>query len=177
MDFRQVNVTAISRSPFTLKQQVIAHPGQVWEVDVQLPKLLRSDAAQWVGCLSSLYGSVGTFLLGDPDAVTPRGTISAGTLTGVAGSSSPVTVQTGTLLAGDYIQLGTGSSTKLHMAVQDRDGDGVLEIWPALRQDYTAETMIFTSPKGLFRKADPVQQYSINEVSSYGVSFTAIEVL
>jgi hypothetical protein len=57
-------------------------------------------------------------LLGDPNAARPRGTISSATLTGTKGSSSPNISSVGTLIAGDYIQLGTGENAKLHKVLQ-----------------------------------------------------------
>jgi hypothetical protein len=84
---------------------------------------------------------------------------------------------TGTLLAGDYIQLGTGSSSKLHQVLLDQDGDGSLEIWPSLRSDYTSETVITSSPKGVFRLKENVTSWSINNASFYGISFEAVEAI
>jgi hypothetical protein len=84
---------------------------------------------------------------------------------------------TGTLKAGDYIQLGGGSSARLHQVLKDKSGNGSLEIWPALRDDYTNATVVFNSPKGLFRLANNISSWSINNSSAYGITFEAVEVL
>ena len=45
---------------------------------------------------------------------------------------------TGTLKAGDYIQIGAASDATLHKVLVDQDGDGTLEVWPKLRKDRTS---------------------------------------
>lgn len=177
IELRAVNAVATSQSPFTYKQQVVSHGGERWEASVTIPSVRRDKAAEWKAMLVSLRGPVGTFLLGDPDYATPRGTVSSCVLTGNAGDSSVTVVMTGTLLAGDYIQLGSGSSAKLHQVLQDQDGDGSLEIWPSLRSDYTSETVITSSPKGVFRLKENVTSWSINNASFYGISFEAVEAI
>jgi len=177
IELRAVNAVATSQSPFTYKQQIISHGGQKWEASVNIPSVHRDKAAQWKALLVGLKGQTGTFLLGDPDYATPQGTVSLCTLTGSAGDETVTVVMTGTLLAGDYIQLGSGSAAKLHQVLLDQDGDGSLEIWPALRSDYTSETVIFNAPKGVFRLATNISSWSINNASTYGISFEAVEAL
>jgi len=127
--------------------------------------------------LVALKGQTGTFLLGDPDYATPQGTVSACTLTGTAGSETATVVMTGSLLAGDYIQLGSGPSAKLHQVLVDQTGDGNLEIWPKLRSDYTSAVVVYNNAKGVFRLASNTSQWSINNASTYGISFEAVEVI
>ena len=177
IELRAVNAVATSQSPFTYKQQIISHGGQKWEASVNIPSVHRDKAAQWKALLVGLKGQTGTFLLGDPDYATPQGTVSSCTLTGSAGDETVTVVMTGTLLAGDYIQLGSGSAAKLHQVLLDQDGDGSLEIWPSLRSDYTSETVIFNAPKGVFRLATNISSWSINNASTYGISFEAVEAL
>jgi len=177
IELRAVNAVATSQSPFTYKQQIISHGGQKWEASVSIPSVHRDKAAQWKALLVGLKGQTGTFLLGDPDYATPQGTVSSCTLTGNAGDETVTVVMTGTLLAGDYIQLGSGASAKLHQVLLDQDGGGNLEIWPALRSNYTSETVIFNAPKGVFRLATNISSWSINNASTYGISFEAVEAL
>lgn len=171
------NAVAVSSSPFTYRQQVIQHPGQRWTATVSIPPVRREFAEPWVAFLLALRGQVGTFLLGDPAGAAPRGTATSATITGTTGASSVSVTMTGTLLAGDYIQLGSGSDATLHKVVQDQSGNGTLEIWPALRKDRTAVAATLTSAKGLFRLATNQQNWSINESSVYGISFDAVEAL
>lgn len=177
IELRAVNAVAVSQSPFTYKQQVISHGGQKWEASVSIPSVRRDKAAEWKAMLVGLKGQVGTFLLGDPDYATPQGTVSSCTLSGSAGDETVTVVMTGTLKAGDYIQLGSGSSARLHQVLADQDGDGSLEIWPALRSDYSSATVTFNNPKGVFRLSNNVTSWSINNASIYGISLEAVEAL
>lgn len=177
IELRAVNAVATSQSPFTYKQQIVSHQGQKWEASVNIPSVRRDLAAEWKAFLVSLKGQTGTFLLGDPDYATPQGTVSSCTLTGDAGDETVTVVMTGSLKAGDYIQLGGGSSARLHQVLVDQDGDGSLEIWPALRSDYSSATVTFNNPKGVFRLSNNVTSWSINNASIYGISFEAVEAL
>jgi len=177
IELRAVNVVSTSQSPFTFKQQVVSFPGQRWEASVSIPPVHRDLAAPWKAFLTSLKGQAGTFLLSDPDYVTPQGDLSSCVLTGSVRSGTATVVMTGTLKAGDYIQLGSGSSSKLHQVLVDQTGDGSLEIWPDLREDYTDATVTYNNAKGVFRLATNITSWSINNSSTYGISFDAVEVL
>ena len=177
IELRAVNAVAVSQSPFTYKQQIVSHGGQKWEASVNIPSVHRDKAAEWKAMLVGLKGQQGTFLLGDPDYATPQGTVSSCVLTGDAGDDNATVVMTGTLKAGDYIQLGSGASSKLHQVLLDQDGDGTIEIWPSLRSDYTSSTVVFNSPKGVFRLSTNMTSWSINNASIYGISFEAVEAV
>jgi hypothetical protein len=177
IELRAVNAVAVSQSPFTYKQQVISHGGQKWEASVNIPSVHRDKAAEWKAMLVGLKGQAGTFLLGDPDYATPQGTVSSCVLSGDAGDDSADVIMTGTLKAGDYIQLGSGSSAKLHQVLLDQSGDGTIQIWPSLRSTYSSATVTFNSPKGVFRLATNMTSWSINNASIYGISFEAVEAV
>ena len=177
IELRAVNAVAVSQSPFTYKQQVISHGGQKWEASVNIPSVHRDKAAEWKAMLVGLKGQAGTFLLGDPDYATPQGTVSSCVLSGDAGDDNATVVMTGTLKAGDYIQLGSGSSAKLHQVLLDQSGDGTIQIWPSLRSTYSSATVTFNSPKGVFRLATNITSWSINNASIYGISFEAVEAV
>lgn len=171
------NAVAISQSPFTFQQQIIQHAGQRWTASVSIPPVRRDLAEPWNAFLLALNGPVGTFLLGDPNAKTPRGTASTATLTGTAGSSSPTITMTGTLLAGDYIQLGSNGTSTLHKVLVDRSGSGNLEIWPKLRSSVTGATVTLNNTVGRFRLSNTQQSFSIDSASIYGISFDCVEAL
>lgn len=177
IELRAVNAVATSQSPFTYKQQIISHGGQRWEASVTIPSVRRDLAAPWKAMLTGLKGPTGTFLLGDPDYATPRGTVSSCTLSGSAGSDAATVTMTGTLLAGDYIQLGADSTARLHQVLEDQDGDGTVQIWPNLRSDYTDASVTFNNAKGVFRLKESVTSWSINNASFYGISFEAVEAI
>lgn len=175
--FRTTNAVAFSRSPFTFSGQVFAYSGQMWQADVTLPPMHRADAEKWVAWLVSLRGQYGTFLLSDPVSPTIRGTATSATITGTAQSNSVTVSMTGTLLAGDMIQIGTGSDSTLHKVLVDKSGSGTLEIWPCLRKDRSAASVTLTSAKGVFRLASNESSWSVNNASFYGISFSAMESL
>lgn len=177
IELRAVNAVATSQSPFTYKQQVVVHGGQRWEASVSIPSVRKDKAAEWKAMLVALKGQTGTFLLGDPDYDIPRGgSVITGTLTGSAGDSTVTVSTSGTLLAGDYIQLGTGTQARLHQVLVDQVGT-TLEIWPDLRANYSSAAINTNQPKGLFRLKENVTSWSINNASAYGISFEAVEVI
>ena len=171
------NAVAISQSPFTFQQQIVQHAGKRWTASVSIPPVRRDLAEPWNAFLLALNGPVGTFLLGDPNGKEPRGTSSSATLTGTAGSSSPTITKTGTLLAGDYIQLGSGATATLYKVLEDKSGNGTIEIWPALRSSVTGATVILTNTVGRFRLSSTQQSFSIDSASIYGISFDCVEAL
>lgn len=171
------NAVATSQSPFTFQQQIIQHPGQRWTASVTIPPVRRDLAEPWVAFLLALNGPVGTFLLGDPNAKAPQGTATSATITGAARSSSPTITMTGTLLAGDYIQIGSGATATLHKVLQDRNGTGTIEIWPALRSVASSAAVTLTNTVGRFRLSGTQQSFNINDASIYGISFDCVEAL
>lgn len=177
IELRTRNTVAVSMSPFTYKQQVHSYDGQMWEADITLPPMNRDDAESWVSFLMSLKGRTGTFLLYDPSARSARGTAESVTITGLTGESSVSVVMSGTLKAGDYLQLGTGLDATLHKVLVDQDGDGTLEIWPLLRKDRTSVEANLSSASGLFRLASNDTTWSVNNASFFGISFGVMEVI
>jgi len=192
IELRAINAVAYSRSPFTFSGQAHAYAGQMWQADISLPPMQRADAEQWIAWLISLRGQLGTFLIGDPSAATPRGLASslAGTPVvsgaGQTGGSLNITGasrnKTGWLLAGDYIQLGSGSSSTLHKVLQnvntDGSGNATLDLWPHIRTaPANGSTVVVSNAKGLFRLSSNEQSWSVNEASIYGITFGAMEAL
>ena len=182
VEFRATNAVAYGASPFTFAGQAHAYAGQMWQADVTLPAMAAQNAEQWLGFLLSLRGQFGTFLLGDTSRTSLRGTATSCTVTGSSGGNTvSATVPDGeTLLAGDYIQLGSGGSAALHKVLVDYTGTGAaadLEIWPALRVDRTAVAAVLSNTVGNFRLASNEQAWSINEARIYGITFGAMEAI
>jgi len=136
-----------------------------------------------------MNGQYGTFLLGDPANTAPRG-VGTGTPLVKGGSQTGDSLitdgwtnsTTGILKAGDWIQLGSGSSSRLHKVLDDVNsdsgGNATLTIWPSLRSS-PADNAVITvnSPKGQWRLATNEMQYSIDEASVYGITFACVEAL
>lgn len=189
IEIRAVNAVAYVRSPFTFAGQAFAYSGQMWTADVTLKPMKRADAEQWNAWLFSLRGQLGTFLMGDPMGATARGVatgtplVNGGSQTGgslvIDGATNSTT---GWLLAGDYIQLGSGSSARLHKVLADANSDGsgnvTLDIWPHIRvAPADNDTVTVSNAKGLFRLSSNEQGFSINESAIYGMTFAAMEAV
>jgi hypothetical protein len=177
VEFRAVNAVAIDQSPFSFDQNVHHWGGEMWQADITLPPMDRADAEQWNAFLTGLRGQFGTFLMGDPRGKQSRGTASSATVTGAVGASSVTVDMSGSLLAGDYIQIGTGSDATLHKVLQNQTGDGTLEIWPALRKARTSASVTITDAKGLFRLSTNDIGWTIDQLNKYGITLPAMEVI
>lgn len=182
IDLRAINAVAYSQSPFTFSGQAHAYQGQMWQADVSLPPMRRTAAEQWLAFLVSLRGQYGTFLLGDPTCSSIRGTATSCSITGSSGDNTvSATVPSGeTLLAGDYIQLGSAATATLHKVLVDYTGTGAdadLEIWPALRVNQSSASATLSNAKGNFRLSTNEQAWSIDEASIYGITFGAMEAI
>lgn len=182
------SVVSVSQSPFTGSQQVQQHQGQWWEAELSIGAMSRAHAEEWIAFLLSLNGRQGTFLLGDPVGAAPRGTISgtpqvngAHSVRSATLAVKGLTVGT-TLLAGDYFQVGTGATSRLHKNLVSVTADGgglaTLDIWPSLRTALSdSASIVTTNTKGLWRLASNEMPFDISAGIIYGVSFAAIEAL
>jgi hypothetical protein len=180
IELRAVNAIGLSQSPFTFAQQTVIHQGQRWEASVSIPTLRREYTAPWKAFLTALKGRRGTFLLSDPDYVSPRGTATSATIEGTAGNETATITMTGTLLAGDYIQIGTLLNSRLYQVLEDCSDTGVgttISLWPALRSSPEVEVVNLSSPSGLFRLADNQTSWAIDSSSAYSISFDCMEVI
>ncbi len=189
---KTMNSIGVSRSPFTYKEQVFDYGGQMWEADITLPPMNRAEAEEWISFIIKLKGQSGTFLLGDPSAATPRGSASSTPGTPVVSGASQTgaelsigglpTSTTGYLLAGDYIQIGSGSSARLHKVLSNADTDGsgnaTLDIYPSIRvSPGDASPVVVSNAKGVFRLSTNEASWSISEVVIFGVTFGAREAI
>lgn len=171
------NAIAVSRSPFTFATQVHAYPGQAWVADVTVARQRKEFAEPWVAMLTALRGQFGTFLLGDPNGVSPRGTAISATVSGQSGDSSLTVTMSGSLLAGDYIQLGTNQDATLHKVLVNQTGSGTLEVWPALRKNRSSVSATLINPRGVFRLSENSVSWSIDSNNAYNINFQAIEAI
>lgn len=186
------NTVGITTSPYNYKLTVYKHQGQRWEADINLPLMKRADAEEWITFFIKQYGGFGTFLLGDPNAATPRGSAATTAGTPVVNGASqtgdelaidglPISV-TGYLLAGDYIQLGSGASSQLYKVLDNVDsnssGEATLTIWPDLRSSPADDaTVTVANAKGVFRLSTPTHNWNIDTAGFYSMAFGAVEAL
>ena len=191
VSLRAINAVAYERSPFTFAGQAQASAGQMWGADVTLPPMKYADAERWIAWLVSLRGQFGTFLMGDPMRCIARGTargtdtvtVNGGSQTGQdININSDQLSETGYLLAGDYIQLGSGSSATLHKvlvdASTDASGDATVTLWPNVRiAPSNGATVTVQDTVGRWRLAGNETEWSVNEAMIYGISFSAMEAV
>ena len=186
------NAAALSQSPFTFAQQVQRNQGARWEADVMLPPMKRETAEPWIAFFLKLYGPYGTFLLGDPNASTPRGSASTApgspVINGASQTGDSLAIDglpasaTGYLKAGDYIQIGTASDSQLYKVLEDADsnasGEATLTIWPDLRSSPTdGAPVTVNNARGLFRLSTSESNWSISTGGFYSMNFGAVEAL
>ena len=177
--FTAQNAVAYSRSPFTFSGQAHAYSGEMWTADIVLKPMAEGDAEAWSAFLTSLRGQFGTFYLGNPfrNSLRSSNAPSSVTISGAAGARSVTVAMTGTLLAGDYFQLGSGTNARLYKVLQDKTNGGTLEIWPSLRATASSATAAISSPIGAFRLASNEASWSVNNLAHYGIIFGAIEAI
>lgn len=156
MVLRPSNIVGASTSPWTGEQQVQGHPGEFWVAEVFVPRRTLEESAQWRAFITALRGRFGTFLMGDKVKAQPSGA-NAGTPVVDGADQTGFTLDTrgwdadvtGVLLEGDYIQLGTGSSSRLYVLTEDASSDGAgeatLSIWPRLRSSPNDGDMVWTT--------------------------------
>ena len=186
------DTVSVTESPFTLSQQVVRHAGAKWSATINIPPVKRSDAEYWNSFLLRLRGQFGTFLVGDPNAATPRGSASSapGTpvVNGASQTGSDLAIDglpasaTGYLKAGDYIQLGTAATSRLYKVLEDVDsnasGEATLNLWPDLRSSPADDaTVVVSGAKGVFRLASNDASWTIGNDGFYSITFSAVEAL
>ena len=179
VDIRLRRTTSMTESPFTYAQQIHEHQGARWEMEISFPPMTRTQAYEMQAFINSLRGRRGTFLAeADPLASTNLGGGSNGTLDGAvsARDTSIATSGVGTLAAGDFIQIGTGSDSHLHQVITG--GTDSFEVEPALRSDYSDGTSVtVNSPKGLWRLSSDDIGWNISVSSLYGFTIPCIEAI
>lgn len=189
--FRFHPIIGESTSIFTGASQVYRHQGEWWEGEVKFRAMNHVQVGQVKAFLTSLRGKYGTFLYGDPDYLArgPNGALGGTPLVnGSVGQGVNIlptkgwTPFTTVLKKGDYIQLGSGSTARLHMITQDADTDSIgdvdLDIEPRTRTTYIDNAVITTSaPKCIMRLSENPVEWSANQSSIYEVSIAFKESL
>lgn len=187
--FKMANAVAISESPFTFEQQAYAHQGERFgPITITMPPMKRDKAGPWIAFFAKLQGRKGTFLMGDPDGKTPQG-VATGTPLVNGGSQTGNSLVTdgwthsvtGILKANDYIQLGSGSTARMYMVLDDVNSDGsgnaTLTIWPSLRSTPLDNAAIVVSNCVTQFRLDGDFGWDADLNSVYTWSFSASEAL
>ena len=168
----------VSESPFTGVQQTVEFDYAKWKAVVQLPPQRRDTAQSWIAFLTKLHGRRGTFFLGDADQKTPRGSVSGTITIGTSASIGDTIITLSSnagFKAGDMIQVGTGSASRLYMIVADQENANV-QIEPKIKTAASAGTTVtYTNPVGIFRLDSNIVNWDTNQISIYGISFACSE--
>jgi hypothetical protein len=185
-----IRTTGFTESPFTYAQQVSEFQGAKWTTTVTLPPMSKSDAGAWTAFFTQLHGRRGTFLIGDPDRKTIQGTASGVmSVNGVhaVGSYSIVVdglnaSQSKAFKKGDYVQFGSGATSKLHMIVDDISTDGsgnaTLQIEPSLKTALANNDVVtYANTKMVARMDSSDLGWQSNVNSLYQFSFSCSEAL
>lgn len=181
---------SMTTSPFTGQQQIVEHPAAWWEGEISLRATRYKDFGVFKAFLAKLRGQVGSFLYGDPDFLA-RGAMGVGGTVQVDGAGQTgralnvkgMTPSTqGILKAGDYVQLGTGGSARLHLVTEDLDSDGVgkgvLNIEPKLRASpANNQAVIIDGAMGVFCLSSPLAEWSAGVDGVYRASISFREIL
>lgn len=176
-------------NPFTQQGQYQQWAGgDWWEATLTLPKMTRTQAAQWLAFLMAARGAANCFLIGDPSMITPQGnpqgtplvdntiTTNNTAMTTALVTKGWLASTTRLLLPGDYIQIGNRLHVLLNTVNSDSGGAATLQLWPSLReQPANNAPVICNNAKGLFRLAMNKRTWSVDETRLFGLSFKVIE--
>lgn len=187
-------VSGVNVSPYTLAQEAYEWPGvQVLASVRYAPRMARADADPIIAAGASLFGRMGTFLLGPAGTDgTPRGALGGtpvvdganqeGKTLNIRGCSNSIT---NWLRKGDWIQLGSGATAHLHMSLKDTNTDGTgkatLDLSPPVGglRGVPADgaTIVTANPVGVFRMPADKMRWTISEAHHRGIVFEAEEAL
>jgi len=177
--FSAISAVARNISPFTFSSQSYNWTGTMLSGDVECPPMNRADAEELIGFL--IMAARGTFYFRDYANGTQRGNMSSNPQLDGAHVANTTTITidggSGSWAVGDYIQLGTLSSSKLHKITQVNSATSY-EIFPLLRTNYPDNTAIdYTDAVGVFRLGTTTCDWSIDTAKKYGLNFSIFEAI
>ena len=192
--YRQIELIMTNKvgevpSEFTFQDQVQLWSGERWGLKASIAPGTRAQMEAWLTFLAALRGKYGTFLAGDPGGPVPRGVatgtplVNGGGQTGTSLVTDGWTINvTAILKAGDYLQLGSGTSQRLYKNLSDVNSNGTgqatFDIWPRLRESPADNAPItLVNAMGLFRLSSNVRAWSYDASRIYTIGFEAIEAI
>ena len=187
---------AYGRNQFTLALIKQIFDGRMWEGTVTVLPQNEADGralTAWLTALRRTGTNAGTFLLGDPSASEPLGSAKdtpgtpivsgagqTGEVLNVSGLPNNVT---GYLLAGDYIQIGTGVTARLKKVIDDvesnHNGFATMGLWPPMRvAPVNGSVITVSTPKGLFVEPSGISSWQVRPPKIHpGVVLNVAEVV
>ena len=173
----------IATAPHSFAAQTQDWQGRMWRARVTLPAMLRATADSWLVFFSLLRGQKGSFLMGDWDRRTARGTIAGTVLVkGASQTGNGVAVDgatpSTTLLKGDHIQIENRLYRVCADLTFDGSGEGTIQVEPDLRSAPADNAVVtYSSPKGLWRLAQNFVASPSDFNGVHTLAFDAIEYL
>jgi hypothetical protein len=189
VEFAGESNAGFAESPFTLTRQVYAWPADRWLATLTWTIRGRADADDVESFLLSLRGMEGSFLLGDASRPNVRGSwLGQAPLVKGAGQAGltllvdNLTPTTTTVLKGDFFQLSSGATARLHRVMANgtanASGEITLDVFPRLRESPADNApLTLVSPKGLFMRADNRTRWTLRDGNDLGLSVECVEDL
>ncbi len=190
-----VSNDAYARAPWTLDLIKQIFDGRMWAGTLTiLPQNEANGRAltAWLTALRRAGTNAGTFMLGDPSAPEPLGsakdTPGAPVVAGASQTGESLNVSglptsaTGYLLAGDYIQIGSGVSARLKKVLDDVDSDGsglaTMVLWPPVRTaPSNGSAIVVSDPEGLFISPGAVSSWRVRAPVEHDITINVAEVV
>ena len=184
IDWSPIRRTAVIENPTQGVQQTQTWPYAKWQAVVSLPPLSRAQAGEWSTFFTELEGMRGTFYLGNPSQPgrLPQGGVRNSVNQGVY----DIEVQfpagtTGGVNKGEYVQIGTGASSKLHMITTTGEVDSAqrltIGVQPSTKASAGSGTALtFIRPVGVFRMLTNDLSWNANQSVHDGFAFACREI-
>lgn len=169
-------------SPFDMSEQVQDWGGRRWEYDITLAVQTGRDGRRLSAFFAALGGRAGAFLVQDPTINNPpqSGTV----VVAGAGQSGKSLAVSGlveqNLLAGDFIHVGSGLSTRLHQLTEDvvvTNGAATFRIEPALRYAPANGSAVEVNTPLVLLRSNAVVPVTVTPGDKFRFSFSAAEAL
>jgi hypothetical protein len=181
------NAVGRNESPFTFQEQIYDFGGEQWQVEGTLPLMNKATAEKYVSFMLKLKGRYGTFLFPIPlgtaqGAVSGSPVVDGGGQTGAELDLKSLPLSTANVFkAGDWINLGSGSSTRAYKILNDVNSDGAgkatVDIWPSLRSSPADNAAVTYQNCKILLRLKQDDGYSINPDQHYFIQFSALEAL
>lgn len=188
--FAMTPTVAVTKSVFTGTQQVYDWGNTPWSAAFDAIARGRAEWSALAAFVAKMRGQFGTVLIGPRHAVRPAGTCNTtGVTVGTGGAAALARAlplaglgASKTLLAGDFIQLGSGSTARLHMVTEDAtangSGNATVSIEPPLRAAYLAGAAVtLIEPKVVMRSDVNLATIGPPNGGTISVSFSFSEAL
>lgn len=165
VEFQARSTVSKFTSPYTQRSQLVNfNAGQWWELSLQFPPLLDSNARTITGFVNSLQGQYGTFYYTLPTSLQISGSV---TFT-VSGNGNEVTVTSGTAQPGLF----GASLTSPRRLVQFTSATSIFPAMPP-----GSSVTLHPTTGSLFRLSSNDVTFSTNQMREYGVSVSMVEAI